>query len=365
MFFNVIMLCSVFLCLFLVAKKQFSFSLSRIPIWIIIIPLFVFNLRQSQNLLWAFQIAWYIVLAFVVLSLFFIEKGYAVSGIYSKTIFYSMAALFAIIATYSSAMGAMVWFAGGIQLLAKYHYNREKRIQLWACILSWIIIGSIAIYFYYSGLNSTIKENIVYLIGHPFKFIHFFFSLISLTSVHALSIIAFPIGIIIFIISIFVLYKSYKNKRLKENSFWIALYVFSMMFSLITTIGRSPINFEYTDRARYTIFTSLFIISTFMLFYDYYINSTKDTGRKIFNIYFACMILLALELNAIGFAFGIRDRKEKEIFKQVVLDYKHQSVRNGIQAAQSWCNNPEFLNMVDESVPFVEQNHYNVFADKK
>lgn len=365
MFFNAIMLCTVFLCLFQIAKKQFSFTLSRIPVWIIIIPLFVFNLRQSTNLLWAFQIAFYMVLAFAVLSLFLIEKAVSANSVYLRSLYIFIAIVCAIIATYSSAMGAMVWFAGGAQLLLKNNYFKVKRIHLWIYILSWIIIGGIGICFYYSGLNSTIKQNVLYLIDNPFKFIHFFFSLISLTSVHSLSIIAFPIGIVIFSVSIFALLKAYKNKRLKENSFWIALSVFSIMFSLITTIGRSPTGFDFTDRARYTIFTSLFVISTFMLFYDYYITSAKETGRKIFRVYFACMILLALELNAIGFAFGIRDKNEKETFKQVVLDYKHQSVRNGIQAAQSWCNNPEFLNMVDESVPFIEQNQYNVFAEKK
>lgn len=366
MFFNAIMLCLVFLCLFLVAKKQFSFSLSKIPVWIIIIPLFVFNFRQSQNLLWAFQIAWYIVLAFVVLSLFSIEKAYFASGTYLKSSYFLLAAIFAIIATYSSAMGAMVWFAGGVQLLIKYCAKNGKRIQLWLFFLCWIIVGSIAIYLYYSGLQSTIKQDILFQIEHPFKCIHFFFSLISLTSVHWLSIIAFPIGIIIFLISLFVLYKAYKNKRLKENSFWIALYVFSMMFSLITTIGRCPIYFEYTDRARYTIFTSLFVISTFMLFYDNYHISPKKTEKKIFNVFFICLVLLAIELNAIGVAFGFYEKKEKGIFKEIVLNYKNQPVSKGVQKMHTWWSNePQFLGMVDESVLFLEQNHYNVFAEKK
>ena len=210
-FFNVVMLCMVFSCLVLIAKKQFSFSRSKIPFWIIIIPLFIFNFRQSQNLLWAFQIAFYMVLTFAVMSLFLIEKAHSASNVYVKSVYFSTAVLFAIIATYSSAMGAMVWFAGSAQFLIKNNFKKGKQIQHWLYFLCWAMIGCIAIYFYYSGLQSSIKQNIFYQFENPFKFIHFFFSLISLTSVHSLSIIAFPIGLIIFSISIFVLYKAYRN----------------------------------------------------------------------------------------------------------------------------------------------------------
>ena len=365
MFMNMIMLFIVFSCFYLIAKKQFSFSLSKIPVWIIIIPLFVFNFRQSQNLLWAFQIAFYMVLTFAVLSLFFVEKAYSVSIPYLKPVYLFLAVLFAIIATYSSAMGAMVWIAGGVLLQIKNNYKNGKQIQPWLIILSWIIIGSIAVYFYYSGLQSTIKQNLFYLLAHPFKFIHFFFSLISLTSVHSLSIIAFPIGIFIFSISIFVLFKTYSNKRLKENGFWVAIYVFSMMFLIITTIGRSPIAFEYTDRARYTIFSSLFILSAFMMFYDNYRVSTIRYEKKTFQFFFVFLILLALELNAIGIAFGIKEKREKKHFTEVVLNYKNKPVSIGIKNMYKWCTDTVFLNMVDKSVPYIEKNHYNIFAETK
>ncbi len=365
MYINGIMLCIVFSCLLQIAKKQFSFSLSNIPVWIIIIPLFIFNFRQSQNLLWGFQIAFYMVLTFTVLSLFLLEKTYSVSSPYLKSLCVTGAALFAIIATFSSAMGAMVWFAGFVQIFIKTGTGNRKQFRSWLYFLSWIIIGSIAILIYYSGIQGTIKQDILFQLKHPFTFVHFFFCLISLTSVHSLSIIAFPIGIIIFSISIFVLYKTYRNRRLKENSFWIALYVFSLMFSIITTIGRSPHAFEYTDRARYTIFTSLLILSTFIMFYDNYRISSNRKENKLFQFFAVGLILLALELNAIGLAFGIKEKGEREKFRDVVLNYKTQSVSTELKKEQQWISDPGFLNMVDGSIPFLDKNHYNAFIEKK
>jgi hypothetical protein len=365
MYINGIMLCIVFLGLFLIAKKQFSFSLANIPVWIILIPLFVFNFRQSQNLLWGFQIAFYMVLTFTVWSLFLLEKTYSASSPYLKALSITGAVLFAIIATFSSAMGAMVWFAGVVQILIKMSSGNKRHFQNWLYFLCWVIIGSIAILIYYSGIQGTIKQDLLFQIKHPFTFVHFFFCLISLTSVHSLSIIAFPIGIIIFLISIFVLYRTYRNRRLRENSFWIALYVFSLMFSIITTIGRSPHAFEYTDRARYTIFTSLLTLSAFIMFYDNYRISSKRNEDKLFQFFAMGLILLALELNAIGLAFGIKEKGGREKFREVVLNYKTQSVSNELKNEQQWISDPEFLNMVDQSVPFLDKNHYNVFINKK
>lgn len=360
MYFNAFMLCTEFLCMYLIAKRQFNFSFRNIPIWLIIVPLFVFNFRQSQNVIWAFQIAFYMVLTFAVMTLYFIEKIFDSTKPASKFIFLIFGLVCAVIATFSSAMGLMVWLAGGIQIFIKSLHN--KKMAKWLFLAAWVVITAVAFYVYNHGLKSSIPDDVKYAISHPFNFIHFFFCLISLTSVHSLSIIALPIGIALFSASVYILFKTYKNKRLTENSFWIALYTFSLLFALINTLGRSPIAFEYTDRARYTIFTSLLSISTFMLFYDDYVNSNKQS--KIFGIAFFCFLLLGLELSAVGVAYGFYQRNQELKMVNVILNYKTQPAGEEMKKMYPWVND-EFVKMVDESVPYVDSNHYNLFAEKK
>jgi hypothetical protein len=370
MYFNAFLLCLEFLFFYLIAKKQFKFSVSQISVWIIIIPLFVFNLRQWQNLIWSFQITFYFVLIFSIMSLYFIELFCSTSIQNRKLFYFTVSVLFGIIATFSSAMGIIVWIAGCIQILIKNIYLRK--INLWIYAIIWTIIGIVAFIIYSSGINNPVNQNILFIITHPFKFFFFFFSLISLISVHSMSILAFPLGILLFSISIYVIYKIYRNKRLQENSFWIAIYIYSILFSIMITMGRGPISFEYTDRSRYTSFTALMIISMFVMFYDVFCHSVKIFKKKIFKLIFMCLFILAIGLNAIGLAFGFYQKKERLKVKEIVLNYKNKSDKEiftlctGCSSSSTcyWCEN-EFVNMVKENCSFLEKKHYNVFKESK
>jgi ABC-2 type transport system permease protein len=362
MYFDACLLCVEFACLYHIAKKQFNFTFSNIPAVLIIIPLFIFNFRQSQNIIWAFQEVFYMILIFVVLSLFFIEKALSQATNGKKIIYFSLAVITAIIATFSGAPGIIVWVAGAFQVFINtLSSSRNKKIF---SFVTWIVFAIPVLLIYNHGLHSTLAQDLMYGLHNPFTFIRFFFCLISLTSVHSLSIIALPIGIVLFSVSGFVLYKAYKNKRLEQNSFWIALYIYSVLFAILTTIGRCPIAFEYSDRARYTIFTSLMSVSTFMLFYDAYLHSSNEKENKLFAFFFYGLLFLGIELNAIGIVFGVQQKKEREEMKAITLNYKKAPLGPEIKKIVPWVDS-NFVRMVNESVPFVDSNHYNVFAKKK
>jgi hypothetical protein len=362
MYFDACLLCVEFACLYHIAKKQFNFTFSNIPALLIIIPLFIFNFRQSQNIIWAFQEVFYMILIFVVLALFFLEKALSSTAKSRVIIYFALAITCAIVATFSGAPGIIVWVAGGALLLAKtINSSINKKI---IPALLWILFAAPVLMVYNHGLHSTLIQDLMYGLHHPFTFIRFFFCLISLTSVHSLSIIALPIGVALFSVSVFALYKAYKNKRLAENSFWIALYSYSSLFAILTTVGRCPISFEYSDRARYTIFTSLMSISTFILFYDNYLHSSNQKENKLFKVFFYSLLLLNLELSAIGIVFGVQQKKEREKMKEITLNYKTTPPGPEIKKIIPWVDST-FVRMVNESVPFVDSNHYNVFSNKK
>jgi hypothetical protein len=370
MYFNAFLICLEFMFLYLIATKQFKFPISKIPLWILIIPLFVFNLRQWQNLIWAFQMVFYFVIIFTIMTLYFIELFYSTSNQNRKLFYFLLSIIFGIIATFSCGMGMIVWIAGGIQILIKNIYIRKP--YLWIYGIIWAIIGIIAFIIYSNGIDNPVNPNTMFIITHPFKFLYFFFSLISMISVHSLSILAFPLGVLLFAVSIYVIYKIFKNKRLQENSFWIALFIYSILFSIMTTLGRGTISFEYTDRSRYTSFTSLMTISMFVMFYDVFRHSINIFEKKIFKLVFIGLLVLAIGLNAIGLAFGFYEKKERLKIKEIVLNYKTKSDKElfaicvGCSSGKPcyWCEN-EFVNMVKENCFFLEKNHYNAFIQSK
>ncbi|HEY4787233.1 MAG TPA: hypothetical protein VIH57_14340 [Bacteroidales bacterium] len=359
MFVNAILVCIEFCCFYLIAKKQFKFSFSEMPAWLLVVPLFVFNFRQWQDLIWAFQLAFYMVLIFSILSLYLLDKLDETSSERWRIFFFFIANLSAIIATFSSAMGFLVWIAGGVQLIIGVLNKKYKQIIVYTVV--WIIVGLISIMIYNKGLNSSIGQNLQFAIRNPIVFIHFFFSLISLISVHSLSIIAFPIGLLLFLISIYVFYNIYKNNRWSANKFWIGIYTFSFLFSVLTTIGRCPIAFEYTDRSRYTIFTSLLVISTFVMFLDCYRVSIARYGVKIFKFFFVLLLILGVGLDAIGIAFGVKQKQEREKIRLTILNYKEEKFMTELKGSCAWCDN-NFFSEIIEYTPFLEENHYNVFT---
>ena len=99
-----------------------------------------------------------------------------------------------------------------------------------------------------------------------------------------------------------------------------------------------------------------------MLFYDDYVNSNKQS--KIFGIAFFCFLLLGLELSAVGVAYGFYQRNQELKMVNVILNYKTQPAGEEMKKMYPWVND-EFVKMVDESVPYVDSNHYNLFAEKK
>jgi uncharacterized membrane protein YiaA len=190
-------------------------------------------------------------------------------------------------------------------------------------------------------------------------------------SVHSLSIVAFPLGILFFLISLYVIYKAYKNKRIQENSFWIALFVFSVLFAIMTTLGRGSISFEYTDRSRYTSFTSLMILSMIMMFYDVFNVTKKIHEKKLFKLLFFGLIVFAIGLDAIGIGFGFYQKRIRQEAKEIVLDYKNKSddelytMCGGCGCAPcKWCEG-DFEKMVRDNSFFLEENHYSVFGKSK
>jgi hypothetical protein len=138
----------------------------------------------------------------------------------------------------------------------------------------------------------------------------------------------------------------------------------------MTTMGRGTISFEYTDRSRYTSFTSLMTISMFVMFYDVFRHSINIFEKYIFKHVFIGLLVLAIGLNAIGLAFGFYEKKERLKVKEIVLNYKTKSDKE-IFTLCPWCGPPcywcenEFVNMVKDNCSFLEKNHYNAFIQSK
>ncbi len=121
-------------------------ELQRSPLWFVAIPVIGYTLAQYENTLWAYQIAWYIVLVALLASVAILltkPRRWAPWLI--------VAMVLGVVSSYSSLQGLLVWPAGLIVLLAK------GRTAIDRIVWSVVGIGVIAGYFVgFSPSNSAI-----------------------------------------------------------------------------------------------------------------------------------------------------------------------------------------------------------------
>lgn len=124
-------------------------EIARAPLWFIPVPLLIFTLGQSENILWAYQIAWFIVLTALIASLAILDAKQRLNVGWM-----SLAVAFAVVASYSSFQGLLVWPAGAVVLMSKG--RGWKTCAAWLAIAAVVIVG----YFhnYYSPLNHTAAD---------------------------------------------------------------------------------------------------------------------------------------------------------------------------------------------------------------
>lgn len=117
-------------------------DLVRSPLWFVGVPVLAFTLAQYENTLWAYQLAWYIVLAALVTSLATLLEHTS-----HWLLWLSVATILGAVASYSSLQGLLVWPAGLVVLMAKGRPILAR--------IAWTTVGAIAIAIYFIGFSDS------------------------------------------------------------------------------------------------------------------------------------------------------------------------------------------------------------------
>ncbi|CAD5927730.1 hypothetical protein NO976_01546 [Planktothrix agardhii] len=225
--------------------------------------LIFFSLAQSENWLWGFQIAIFFINFCVIFSCFILNNNKIKPK--TKLLF---AAILCLIASFSSAQGLMSWLAliPGIIMISESGYQRRKYLIFWMTLfLSSSLIYSI-------GYTQEPKIINLSLLEKLFTFIQFFFNVIAAPVTNSQN---FSIWIGIIIILNFIVLGSYclinlKNKKylIKLCSPWFSIGIFSILCSIVITLGRYDYGANYAIyTSRYTTHSLLLIIAVIQLWF--------------------------------------------------------------------------------------------------
>ncbi len=224
------------------------------------------TLSQWQNALWGFQMAWYLVVLSLAVSMALLDRPQlAARPDWPRSAWPTLvaAALVAVVGSYSSLQGLLIWPVG---LVLMYH----RRWPRWA-FLSWIGVAVVTVVLYFHNFATTRVDNPWLVLSHAYLGIRvFLFALGDVVGVQEnlqdppnAGVMAF--GIAIFVLAVFVVLRW--GIRRDEHSgapVGIALIVYGLLFDALMTQGRFWLKFHAASQSHYTTNDVLVLVGIYL-----------------------------------------------------------------------------------------------------
>jgi hypothetical protein len=192
--------------------------------------LLLLTVNQVQNMLWGFQMAWYLVLLALAVTLYLLDSPRL------TTLVLVAALATAVVGSFSSLQGLMIWPAGLVLLLL-----RRRR---WPVLTAWVVgaVVTTALYFRHFQFNQVTSCNDSgWDLSHPAASVKFFFFTLG-------SVIGAPtadrglltgMGLVLFALGLWVIIAYGRPAESGGSPLGVALVVYGLLFTGIVTQGRA------------------------------------------------------------------------------------------------------------------------------
>jgi hypothetical protein len=224
-------------------------------IWYCPVAFLFLSLAQAVNALWGFQMAWYLVLLMVALALYLLDREP------QRWFVFGGAIAAAVVASFSSIQGLLVWPAGLLLILLRH---RSRRI-----VTAWIGAAFAAGVIYFVGFDfnaspagqrspSTVLNFFIRVVGdivgdpQPGIWVAVFGSVLTVTAIWVL-----------------VRFAIWRRTSMGGRPYALSLLLFGLLFSALTSYGRSGLgSFGYYPENRYTVFTIFVLVGLYLAVLD-------------------------------------------------------------------------------------------------
>lgn len=341
-FVTLLLLLSVFILLFVQAKKDFQFDMKSIPLWIIPITFFLVSGRHEGNLLNGW-VGFILPLTLTILSFFITQKMYelAIDNKAALSLLWIIPVIiFAFIASFTHALGLFLWIPLLLQIiLQKKHRFKWLKfgILLGAGIATWIL------YF------DTLPQSPIGTDFPVFTIIGIFFGILGNFIGDVTTGIILGIGI--FAAFIFLVYQIFKNKEQSKYAFWIALGVYGLLIAGSIAMIRHEYGIMVMLWARYATYGMIFITATYML-----MPAFKPKKRiKLYSVIRIIVLIAGILISLAEIYEGVRKRVYQKQNQPILLNYENATDEELIRTFPD----PQF---VRDRCRFLEENNLHLFA---
>ena len=221
--------------------------------------LFVFSLVQYGTWLWGIVGSFLFVQAAVALAIWVctVDKLSVLTR-------FGVAAIFCVVASYSSAQGLLSWIAL-VPCIALLQFGRGRALKY--CLWILLFAASVALYTYHFTLT---EKDLSYFLSHPMQGARFYLALLGApfcqwTEIFSSMVMASVIGGVVLLA--FLLCVALLRGQEPKEMFapWLSVGLFGLLFTALVTVGRSNEGVLAAIQSRYITGTILVSIATIQL----------------------------------------------------------------------------------------------------
>ncbi len=324
--------------------------------WILYLPVAILMLSivQSGNTLWGFQFAWYLVLLALSLALVLCDS--------SKWTWIATSAAIgaAIVGSYSSLQGLLIWPAGLVVLLLR---NRPR-----CPVLTWIGAAAVTSAIYVVNFDPNLGGTNGAILHHPVDGVRFFlFSVGNVIGTHGGNS-AVVLGVLIVLTSLWLVVWAVVRRGDDDAApLGVALICFGLLYALTITIGRSGGGLDAGGGSRYTTFDLLTLVGCYLVLLSKR-GAPAPSRRWERGLHRASVVVVGVAVslqvvfgNLNGLAYAKSWHEQQVQASRVIA--------NMVKAPDSMVErvlvaNPYYVAFTRHMTRFAEMNHLSLFASE-
>jgi len=217
-------------------------------IWLVPCPAVMLAVLQTENALWAFQLAWSLIVLLTAVTLTLLEIGR------DRWLFLLLACATAGLASFSSLQGLLIWPVGLAYGLASGWRFRPAGV--------WVAFGiaCLAVYWYHFGPVHPASDPLA-MLSQPVTSIRFMLILIGAPFVyHRLAM-----GIVVVCIAGATAFLALRTHSWRRCRVGFALIATSLLFDVLVTAGRGNLGLAQATASRYSTYNLMLLVGIYLV----------------------------------------------------------------------------------------------------
>lgn len=312
-----------------IARREGLLEGKSVYVYAAAITAALLSLAQYKNVLWGFQTAWYLVTFFFLLSIYLLsgttDRAASRGATTRQTL---LAAIPAVLASFTSFHGVLIWVAGAVYLMAR------REVQLRRCfadtaLVCWLVSAGATLAVFGSvyaskGLGGPGGHSVRALLEAPLVPIGIFVGTYGSIVGSAGKALVLAVALALFaLIGVLVWWcRRAADRRIYAAP--LALIIFSLLFSALVAAGRAPSGISAARDSHYTAYTTLAVAGLLLAFAQAASDGTTRrlmarTGR---NLLLALIVIATVSSTYTGIVAGIQWRTEQGIAAVILRDYQ-------------------------------------------